>query len=82
MRSERKIMRSRAKQAWLLKCGSLLVCSSARAFSGRGGTGADGLTPSTGDVVWEARFSTPLCEVRVNVHACVQAVTVFVLSVS
>ena len=62
VRSEPKIMRSRAKQAWLLLWGSFLACSSARAFAmslleRRGGMGADGPTPSTDDVVWEARFS-------------------------
>ena len=33
VRSEPKIMRSRAKQAWLLRWGSILACSSARAFA-------------------------------------------------
>ena len=59
VRSEPKIMRSRAKQAWLLRWGSILACSSARAFAmslleRRGGMGTDGPTPSTDDVVWEA----------------------------
>ena len=62
--SEPKIMRSRAKQAWLLRWGSLLACSSARAsamslLERRSGNGADGLTPLTDDVVWEVRFSAP-----------------------
>ena len=64
VRNEPKIMRSRTEQVWLLRWGSILACSSSRAFAmslleRRGGMGADGLTPSTDDVVWEARFSAP-----------------------
>ena len=46
-RNEPKVLRSRARQAWLHRWGSLLACSSDRAFAmslleRRGGTGADG----------------------------------------
>ena len=63
-RNESKVLRSRARQAWLHRWRSLLACSSARAFAmslleRRGGTGADDPTPSTADVVWEARFGFP-----------------------
>ena len=62
-RNEPKVLRSRARQALLHRWGSLLACSSARAsmslLERRGGTGADGPTPSTADVVWEARFGFP-----------------------
>ena len=63
-RNEPKVLRSRAGQAWLHGWCSLLACSSARAFAKsllerRGGIGADGSTPSTADVVWEARFGFP-----------------------
>ena len=49
-RNEPKVLRSRARQAWLHRRGSLLACSSARAFAmslleSRGGTGADGPPP-------------------------------------
>ena len=63
-RNESKVLRSRARQAWLHRWRSLLACSSARAFAmslleRRGGTGADDPTSSTADVVWEARFGFP-----------------------
>ena len=63
VRSEPKIMRpgpnKRGSSGW----GSILACSSARAFAMSllerpGGMGADGPTPSTDDVVWVARFRT------------------------
>ena len=62
-RNEPKVLRSRARQAWFHRWGSLFLCSSARVryvsfgTQGRGGTGADGPTPSTVDVVW--RFGFP-----------------------
>ena len=63
-RNEPKVLRSRARQAWLHRWGSL-ACSSARAFAmslleRRGGTGADGPTPSTADVLWEAPLGVRL----------------------
>ena len=49
-RNEPKVLRSRARQAWLHRRSSPLACSSARAFAmslleRRGGTGSDGLPP-------------------------------------
>ena len=62
-RIEPKIMRSRARQAWLHRLGYLQACSSARAFVlsllMRAALVRMLPTPSTDDVDWEARFAIP-----------------------
>ena len=49
-------LRTRARQSWMFRWGSLLACAAARAFASslldrRGHSGADGTTPSDAEVL-------------------------------
>ena len=59
-REEPQMFRSRAQQAWTLRWSSILACSAAKSLAlslleRRGGFGADGATPSTSEVIGDAR---------------------------
>ena len=60
-RHEPKALLSRVRQAWLVRRGTSLACSGARAcalslLERRGGLGEDGPTPLLRDEAWEARY--------------------------
>ena len=53
-------LRTTARQALRLRWAVILACSAAKAFSlleRPGGQGSDGVTPTTSEVIWEARYT-------------------------
>ena len=60
-RSEPRVLRRRAEQAWMWRWSTILACAAGRAFAEsllgrRGSGGQDGATPQTHEVVTDARF--------------------------
>ena len=62
VRGEAPHLRARARQAWYSRWGTMLACSAARAVAlslleRRRGQGSDDVTPSTSDVLADARYA-------------------------